>query len=218
MTILLPAGALLSACFGYTFKLISTSAFAVAIAFLSVCVVVSDTVCKDSVENKTDNLLLLLITPLALINAVFYLFEAPDIFVAVSVSASIICCCILTVRHSNPFALKITALILSALMVLPVGFFTFIALFFGNLESSTILKTIESPSGKYYAQVINSDQGTLGGDTFVNVYEKGGINLVLFKIEKKPQRVYTGGWNEALQIHWKNHSCLVINSVEYQIE
>ena len=70
------------------------------------------------------------------------------------------------------------------------------------------------------AQVIDSDQGALGGNTIVDVDEKGSFNLLLFRIEKKPQRVYLGEWGEyeGMQIHWKDDDCLVINSVEYELE
>lgn len=116
--------------------------------------------------------------------------------------------------------LKVVALVLSALMILPICFFSFIALIFGNIGQNTVVQTVESPSGKYYAQVIDSDQGALGGDTLVDVYKKSGINSILFKIENKPQRVYFGEWGEFgnMQIHWKDDNCLVINSVEYEIE
>lgn len=130
------------------------------------------------------------------------------------------CCCLLTVKHGRPVVLKIATLVLSGLMVLPIGYFCFIALIFGNIGQNTVVQTVESPSGKYYAQVIDSDQGALGGDTFVDVYEKSGINTIIFKIEKKPQRVYSGDWGEFenMQIYWKNDGCLVINSAEHEIE
>ena len=85
---------------------------------------------------------------------------------------------------------------------------------------NTVVKTVESSSGEYYAQVIDSDQGALGGDTLVKVYQDRGINALIFKIEKKLQRVYFGEWGEFnnMKIHWKDNNCLVINSVEYEIE
>ncbi len=220
LTILYPAGVIITACLGYSFELISISVFAVAIAVLSVCIVILDLVFKNQLESKTVQILLAIITPLSLINAVFYIFACPQIWVIASALLSAACCCYLTVKYGKPLSLKITALVLSALMILPIGFFSFIALIFGNIGQNTVVKTVESPNGKYYAQVIDSDQGALGGDTLVNVYEKSGINAILFKIEKKPQRVYFGDWGEFenMQIHWKDDRCLVINSVEYEIE
>ncbi len=94
------------------------------------------------------------------------------------------------------------------------------ALTFGNIGQNTVVKTVSSPSGKYYAQVIDSDQGALGGDTHVDVYQECGINALLFRIEKNPRRVYFGDWGEYenMKIYWKDDNCLVINSVEYEME
>ena len=220
LTILYPAGVITTDCIGYNFELISVSAFAIALAELSVCVIVLDLLCKNTLENKVMRILLAIITPLSLINAVFYIFECPQIWVIASAFLSAGCCCYLTVKHGKPLSLKIITLVLSALMILPIGVFSFIALIFGNIGQNTVVQTVESPNGEYYAQVIDSDQGALGGDTLVDVYKKSGVNLILFKIEKKPQRVYFGDWGdfENMQIHWKDDNCLVINSVEYEIK
>lgn len=217
LIILFPAGTVITACFGYTFKLISVSAVAVAIAALSVCAAF---VVKSAPENKTIRGLLAVLAPLSLVSAVFYIFESPQMLVVVSTLVSAGCGGYLTVKHGEPIILKVVSSVLSALMVLPIGFFCFIAMTFGDIGQNTVVQTAESPNGKYYAQVIDSDQGALGGDTFVDVYKKSGINVLLFRIEKKPQRVYFGDWGvfENMQIYWKDDRCLVINSVEYEIE
>lgn len=121
LTILYPAGVIITACLGYSFELISVSAFAIAIAVLSVCIVILDLVFKNQLESKTVQILLAIITPLSLINAVFYIFEFPQIWVIASVLVSVGCCCFLAVKHEKPLALKIVALVLSALMVLQLG-------------------------------------------------------------------------------------------------
>lgn len=219
LTILYPAGIIITTCFGYRFELISISAFAVAIALLSVWIIVLDRICKYP-ENKIMWFLSAIITPFSLINALFYIIKCPHIWVIASVLFSAGCCCYLAIKYGKPFALKIAILVLSALMILPIGFLSFIALVFGNIAQNTVVQTVASPNGEYYAQVIDSDQGALGGDTLVNVYQKSIINAFLFKIEKKPQRVYTGDWGEFenMHIYWKDDQYLVINSVEYEIK
>ena len=219
LTVLFPIGFILSACFGYNFELGSVPASSAAIALLSVCMLILDLIFKATIENKATQVLFSILPPLAFINAVFYIFLCSRIWVIASVWVSAGCCCFLAVKHGKPVALRVAALVLSALMVLPVGFCSFIALIFGNIGQNTVVQTVASPSGTYYAQVIDSDQGALGGDTFVDVYEKSGVDVILFKTEKAPQRVYVGDWGEFanMQIHWKNDDCLVINSEEYKI-
>lgn len=218
LTILYPVGVILMAWFGYSFELISISAFAIAIAALSVYIVIRTR--KNTFENAAAKVLSAITAPLSLINAVFCSFECPQIWVIVSVWISVGCSGYLALKHGKPFALKLISLVLSVLMALPIGFISFVMLSFGNVGRNTIVQTIESPNSQYYAQVIDSDHGAMGGDTIVDVHKKSKINLILFRIEKIPQRVYFGDWGEwqDLQIYWKDDSCLVINSVEYAIE
>lgn len=220
LTMLYPAGAALTAGFGYTFELVSVFAFAVALVALSVCTVVLDLVCKGTHENGWVQISSAIIPPLSLINAAFYIWKRPQIGVIAGALISVGCCVYLAIKHGKPPALKTAMLTLSALMLLPLGFFGFFALTLGRFGQTTVVQTVESPSGAHYARVIDSDQGALGGDTYVDVYQKRAIDAFLFRIEKKPQRIYSGDWGEfeTMQIYWQDDDCLVINAVEYAVE
>lgn len=218
--VFLPITMMLFSCLGYTFKLTSYSLFAIITALIAVSTVALSVKAKEFIQNSAVPVLLALSAPLSLINAVFYILECGTTSVIVSMLICICCCCYLTVKHGKPLVFKITCLVLSALMLLPVGFLSFLALAFGNLGENLVVQTAESPNGAYYAEVINSDQGALGGDTLVDVYENKEIDVLIFKISKKSQRVYHGEWGEFenMTIYWKNENCLVIDSVEYVIE
>ena len=220
LILLLPAGELVSSCFGCTFRLVSVPSFAIGIALLSACAAIFCVALEDTAKSRPMSIWKTLLFPLSLINAALFLLESRTILTVVSAAVFVGCCCFMTARYGKPLALKITALVLSILMIIPIAAFGFIALIFGDIAQSAVVQTIESPDGKYYAQVIDSDQGALGGDTIVNVHEQGGLNAGIFIIEKKPKRVYLGEWGEFedMQIHWKEDGCLVINTVEYKIE
>ena len=220
LTVLYPAGVIITGCFGYHFALFSVSGFAIGLTALSVLTVVLDLACRNTTDNTALQILLAILVPLSLINSVFCVFACPQILVIASLLLSTGCCCYLTAKHGKPLGLKIAAFVLAGVMILPIGFFNFLALFFGNFGQDTVVKAVASPSGEYYAQVIDSDQGALGGDTVVDVYQDWELNALLFKITKSPQQVYFGDWGEFenMQIYWKDDHCLVINSVEYEIE
>ena len=93
------------------------------------------------------------------------------------------------------------------------------ALTFGNIGVNTVVQTVASPEGGFYAEIIDNDQGALGGNTYVVVHEDHAINAVFFKIEKKPKYVYTGRWGEFqnMQLYWRSEDCLVINDIEYEV-
>ncbi|MDE6110376.1 MAG: DUF5412 domain-containing protein [Eubacterium sp.] len=220
LIILLPTVVFGFACFGYTFELKNYFVFAILTAILSVCTVIFSLITKDAIKNKMVSVLMAVILLFSLINAAVYIFACSTFGVITSVFISVGCCCFLTVKHGKPVALRITVFVLSVLIALPIGFFSCTALIFGNASQNMVVKTVESPSGKYYAEVVDSDQGALGGNTLVDVYEKIGIDSIIFKIEKKPQSVYSGEWGEFenMEIYWRDEQYLVINSVEYEIK
>lgn len=122
----------------------------------------------------------------------------------------------MTVKHGKPLVLKIIALVLSLFMSLPI---CLVGCVVSVLVHDTVVQTVGSPDGKYYAEVIVSVQGALGGDTFVDVYGNSEIDCMIFKIRKWTQRVFSGNWSDHInmEIDWKDEQCLVINSVEYEI-
>lgn len=217
---LLPLGVISSFCFGYMIELANYPVFAVVTALLAAGSAAICAVKKETVENKAVSVLLALTAPLSLINAVLYLLECSTALVAVCMLVCVCCCCCIAARYGKPSALKIVGFVLSALMVLPVCCFAFIALIFGGFARNTVVQSVTSPNGTYYAEVIDNDQGALGGNTLVDVYENEGINALIFKISKKPQRVYQGKYGEFkdMIIYWKDENCLVIDSVEYIIK
>lgn len=222
MVLLLPVGTLLSGCFGYRFELSGVTAVAAAVVAvcLTIWLIVLSGREEEPIESGAVKVLLALLAPLSLINAAFAIFVCREICEILSAFVCAGCCLVLTIEYGKPTALKIIALVLSAVMAVPVGFLGFFALFFGNVAQNTIVKSVESPNGAYYAQVVDSDQGALGGDTLVDVFEKKQINLLAFKLYKEPQRVYSGDWGEFydMEIHWKGDHCLVINGAQYEIK
>ena len=220
LTILFPLGVSISTCFGYTFELASVSVFAIVIVLISIVLCILSHAEEKPYNSGVLGLIFTILTPLSIINAVFFMLESPKVWIVVSVFIAIGCSAYLTIKHGTPRLLKIIMFALSVILILPVGFLGFISLIFGNIGQDTVVQAVESPNGVYYAEVIDSDQGALGGDTLVEVYENAEINLLVFRIFKNPQRVYHGEWGEFedMDVHWKDDQCLVINSVEHPIE
>ena len=215
---LYPIGSAILSCFGCTLELFSVPAFANIVAALSICVVVLDCIYKSTPTNKAVSILIATITPLSIINTFMYFLESNHVAIYISGLVCFVCCCIITIKHAKPIAIKIIALVLSVLLAMPTAMLGLVALF--PIGQTTVVKTVESPSGRYYAEVADVDQGALGADTVVWVYENWEINLLLFKIGKARQLVYSGEWREyeTMKLHWKDDSCIVINSVEYKIK
>ncbi len=220
MLVLLPYGKIMSFCFGYTLELVRVNAFSIVTAVLSICLVILSVKGKEVCSCGIIKVIFALLTPLSLISTVFYVFESSSIVVIVCMFICIGCSLFLTAKYGNPLALKITTFSLSAIMIFMIGYFGFIALIFGNMAENTVVQAVESPDGKYYAELIDNDQGALGGSTLVSVYETKVIDAIVFRLSEKPKSIYQGEWGEyeSMDIYWKDDNCLIINSVEYEIE
>lgn len=85
----------------------------------------------------------------------------------------------------------------SIFVVFPLFFFIlFIFFTFGNITESTVVKTVTSPTETHYAQVISVDQGALGGNTIVKVFENEEIDLFFLTLKDKGERIYLGEFGE----------------------
>lgn len=215
LMLLYPVGKVVAAYYGYLFQMV----FPATGAVLGIAAVVLDAVFHPTIHRNFLRWLPATLPLLSMINALFYLCTYPTPWMIACVAVSVGCCCYLSLRLGKPFVLTVVSLALSAAMILPTVFmFQFASVF--PIGINTVVKNVDSPDGTYVAQVVDSDQGALGGDTIVQVKETKTVNCLLFTLEKKPQRVYMGDWGvfETMQIYWRNEECLVINGREYTIE
>ena len=221
VTALYPTGSLICACFGYRFVLNNITAYSVLMAILSVSMVAFTFILKEQVENRTSIILQSLLLPLALINAFLYPHGHSTFLVLVCVTVALGSAFFLVLGPRKRLVIKIITLVLSAVLSLHIGCFSGFLMLFGDIGHVAVVQTVESPGGQYRAEVLDIDQGALGGDTVVDVYENNKhYEFFLFTISKKPQRVYIGNWGEfeSMRISWKDEHCLVINSKAYHID
>lgn len=197
LTILFPVGTLIAACFGYVFKLISVTAYAVVIAVLSVCAALA---CRSTSESKATQIILSVITPLSLLNAVFCIYECGRIIVVVCSFIPVVCCCFLSVKHGKPVKLKTVSLVLSAVTAMPIICFSIMVLLLNGFGRDTIVKTVNSPSGKYYAQVIDIDQGALGEGIPALMYTRRAQSMQSFSKLKRNRKECTRVIGASLKI------------------
>ena len=215
-----PLCVIICSTFEYVFVLTSVGAFSILTAALSICILLFDLVFKEIVYNKFISVLMAIIFPLFMLNSVYLLVTEYSLTAIFSIMITGGCCLYMSIKYGRPIILKIVSLSLGAVMILPICIFCFFSAVFGNIGQDTVIKTVESPSGEYYAEVIDSDQGALGGDTVVTVRYKIQLDLKVIRIAKMPRRIYVGEWGEYnnMEIYWKNDTVLIINSEEFEID
>ena len=213
LTVCYPAGVLICNTLGFDLTVHCLPAFAFVLAILSAYLVYLCS--KRAIKSRILQIILSATLPLSLVNSLYCLGGSTALWLGLYVVA----CSILTIKYVKILAPRIIAFVLSGLTILPIIFLLIIHLIFGNLVQNTVVQTIESPGGSHYAQVIDNNQGAMGGNTLVDVYEAPLVDTRFLRIQKKPTRVYSGEWgeHEYMEIYWKSVDCLIINGVEYEI-
>ena len=151
------------------------------------------------------------------LSAVFAIYNGilADSVVLVVISFSVFLCCFVScivilpsAKHRVIFVIASAVPVLIAALV--ISLISFITL--NSIGTDTVRGTYTSPEGTYSIEVIDSDQGALGGDTVVVVYyEKPIVHLGIVKIMKDPESLYIGDWKEDIRISWVDDDTVVIN-------
>lgn len=177
-------------------------------------------VSKEEFSRDSAKILASFITPLSMIGMAFLQISSRSYIVFIFAVASLVCNLLLTVSKGDK-DLETMSLIISGLLVIPTLLLLLFGLVFDDFGSENTVKTVESPSGEYYAEVIDCNEGALGGSTFVEIHKnEEDSRPFFFGKEEKSKRVYSGRWGEFenMEIYWKDDNTLVINSKEYDNE
>lgn len=126
---------------------------------------------------------------------------------------------IIMIKNVRTLGAKLAASLPSVLILLPtLLFMLFLPFAWGH---RTTMRTITSPDRNYRAEVINVDEGALGGATIVEVYDlRKQFDGIVFLFQKKPQIVYDGDWGKfkTMKLEWESEQVLMINGVSYEID
>lgn len=212
-----PLGCLIALVWGGTFFLRNVFLWALVTALLSAAAAVLSLRCPAALA-RPGRMATVLLLPMALLNGFCCLILSGwSTGVLLSMTACWICGAILLIRYRTHAALAIGT---TVVLLIPLGFLSLFAYVFGSFGYNTVVQAVDSPYGTYQARVISSDQGALGGNTFVDIYTvHGGIDLYFLQISPKPQRVYNGAWGEAesLSVIWRDEHTLLINGTACSI-
>ncbi|MBQ7769293.1 MAG: hypothetical protein IJ403_10515 [Oscillospiraceae bacterium] len=215
-----PVCSLVCSIFGYKFTLVNPSVFAIAIFALTGITVLVSILYGEILENKIICIVMSVLTPLALINTGFYVRSCGTLWIIASV---LICvgCGYLTIRHGNPLTVRTGALVLTAGLLLPMAFICFVMSVANNTQNYDVLDTVYSPTGAYYAEIIDNDQGEKGGSKMVHIYPDKDIETPIFLIRKNRIIIYEEFYKASeadkveVVIQWKDDNHLIINGKNY---
>lgn len=156
----------------------------------------------------------------SLINLAVYVYKSKSVAVLICMGICFIFSAVIAEKACNSSKTKVASVLTSAVLSVPLLIVSLAVVTFGKFGVNTVVDRIYSPEKTYYAEIVDNDQGALGGDTIVYACKNSKLNLLVLTISKTPQRVYVGDWREyeTMQITWKNENCLLIDSEEYIID
>ena len=202
---------------GYQLRPTGHLAAMVFLALPSIVTVVLSMRTKEWPEES--GTLVALLMPLSVVNACMALLGWESITAAVGALVAMGCGLLLTVLHTRPLALKIVLFALTA----HVGGALFLGGMLENFGENRVVQSIPSPDGSSWAEVINDDQGALGGNTLVKICGNQVPDIydgVFFCLQEWDADIlYVGKyWEyETIEVVWKNDHCLIINGQEYEV-
>ena len=204
---------------GYDFILYSDLLFAVVLAAFS-CIFTVSIFCQHTVLCPNGGIFAALLLPFSVLNLMcFVLAESNWLILFLSVLPCI-CSFTLFIRYARPQGLAVTAALLAIFWAALTFFLGWLIAIFAGFGKNTVVKTLPSPWEYHLAQVVDSDQGALGGNTVVKVIHKErDIFLLAGRFVKKPSPVYAGEWGEAdgIALAWTDEHTLYIDGVPHRI-
>ena len=218
--VFVPLGTIVCLRCGWVFELTNAAAFYLTGAVLVLAVLILSLL-ADTVDSVPIAWIYAVTALLSIVGLLFAAVLYSDTPLAVVFAALIPLGCIgLAILHVPSRTGRIIGIVLSATLMIPVVCLTFLTLLFGNIGRRTVVQSVSSPDGAYYAELIDDDQGALGGSTVVQVRDSRCFDGWCFTVTDRFRVIYHGEWGEFkyMTICWKDNRCLLINDKEYPIE
>lgn len=175
-------------------------------------------------EHKKTNLvtsvLSSLLVPFSIVNISVWVWENRSFWILVLTSVWVVFAVLVMYTYGNHSFFQGVVMGGSAVVLLAVLLLSMFFLFF-SFGRVTVVRTVPSPEGTYYAELIDDDQGALGGNTLVKVYDtRKRLDLHFLSVYKNPQQVYWGRWGEFedMKLEWESEQVLLINGRSYEVE
>lgn len=214
----IPAVSLVNLATGYSIWIYSYHAYALLTAAISLAVAVNSFFVKDAALTKTEALCILFMPLMPLINWICYIIPAGWKFTALCMLVCFICVLVYMLQSIKQVRRKVIVSLSCIIFFIPICFISLLDCLFSGFGIDRVVHVEYSPDREYKAEVVDSDQGALGGAVFVNVCNtEPVIDLYFIKVSKKPHCVYSGEWGgyKGMELYWKDNHILSVNGSDY---
>lgn len=231
LLLLLPAARLLCFALGYRLTLTRAWIYALVLTVLSAGALVAAIAAEDRESREKGGAtpdasaktapepmgprVLYALLPASVLNGVSLLFQLNGPIIILFILATVFICGILNFQARRSPVLRSLSLSLAGLLTVPLALLGMVTVFF-NVGEDTVVQRLPSPAGSCYAELIDDDQGALGGSTYVEVCPRGLTGEYGVRVARW---IYAGNWGEFrdMELRWKDETCLEISGKEYPI-
>ena len=220
MCLLFPVLLLMGECFGFSVRVRSWIVHSVmfTLIFLLLCL----RVMRDDTRSGTGSVLSCLMVPASVVHAAVWSVGFARVWVAALLSLLwVLFSVIVMIRNVKPLGAKLAAVVPSIILLLPLLFFMVLLPFASTIGYRAVMRSATSPERNYRAEIIDVNEGALGGATIVEVYDlRKQFDGILFLFQKEPQVVYYGDWGnfETMKLKWESEQVLLINGHPNKVE
>ncbi len=211
MCLLFPVLLLLGECFGFSVRVRSWGVHSVV--FTLIFSLFSLRVLGSDAKSRTGGVMSCLLFPASVVHAAVWAVGFARFWLAALLSLVWVgFSAVILLKNVKSLGAKLAALLPSTLILLPTLFFMLFLPFAWGYRMA--MRTVTSPERNYRAEVIDVNEGALGGDTIVEVYDlRKQFDGIVFFFQKEPQVVYHGDWGEFenMKLEWESEQILLIN-------
>ena len=169
---------------------------------------------KDRRIGKAQAALLAVTLLLNQVNILLFLIFAENMPAKLLLASWFVMTAVLVAFYVKSVGLKVAFYVLSGLLVLPVCFLILMS----DFGAETVLAREISPDQTYCAEVIDDDQGALGGATILEVYRYDeSFSIGSFEFRKNIRTIYYGRWGEYESLYWIDNDHLSMNGRTYSM-
>ncbi|MBQ7999692.1 MAG: zf-HC2 domain-containing protein [Ruminococcus sp.] len=223
-----PLSIIITALTGFTFDIRSYPLWVVLHLLLSGLLAVLMIGLESKEASRADRILLTVALFMSILNWAVCLFtgtpqynrahNAVVIGTLMAVSAVAI---FVSVKFIKPLEKGITRSVIAGVFAVLLTFLSFIIIVFSGFGENAVVQSVDSPTGRYTAELVASDQGALGGDTVVYVTDNLlRVDFGLFTIHKAKETVYFGEWweYESVTLQWVDNDTLSVGGHQYNMK
>ncbi len=118
--------------------------------------------------------------------------------------------------------IRILMAVLNALWLIPLLAIMVISLIFlaflGDFGVQEITQELYSPDSTYYAWVLRTDEGAMGGDTYVYVRNiKRDKNILIGTLKSRDISIKYGNWSQVYSLEWEDNETLLVDGERFYV-